>query len=68
MSFLEKNEFCTYNLFPKHTSIITKLKQKLFTILIKAPSKEAWISLDRESNLKRRVIDRSLIKREAQVL
>jgi hypothetical protein len=50
MSFLEKIEFSTDDLFPKQTNITTKLKQKLFTKVIKEPSEEAWISLDRECN------------------
>jgi len=57
----------TEDYFPKDTNIAIKLKQKLFTKVIREPSKEAWISLDRRSNLKRRVIGISLIKREALV-
>jgi hypothetical protein len=49
-SYLEKIEFITEDCFPKHTNITTRLKQKLFSKVIREPSKEAWISLDRESN------------------
>jgi hypothetical protein len=41
----------------KYTNITTILKLKLFTKVIREPSKEAWVWLDRESNKKRRVID-----------
>jgi hypothetical protein len=50
MSFLEKIEFSTDDLFPKQTNITAQLKQKLFTKVIKEPRKEAWISLDIESD------------------
>jgi hypothetical protein len=43
-------KFITEDIFPKHTNITTKLKQKLFTKVIRGPSKEALISLDRDSN------------------
>jgi hypothetical protein len=29
--------------FPKHTNITTKLKWKLFTKVIREPSKDAWV-------------------------
>jgi hypothetical protein len=38
------------DIFAKQTNIRTKLKQKLSTKVISGPSKEAWISLDKESN------------------
>jgi hypothetical protein len=47
---------------------MTNLKWKLLTKVIREQSKEAWMSLDRESNQKRRAIDRSLINREVQLL
>jgi hypothetical protein len=40
----------TEDLFPKHTNITTKLKQKLFANVIRGPSEKAWISSERESN------------------
>ena len=43
---------------PKHTDITTKLKRKLFTKVIREPSKEARVSLDTKSNWYRRVIDK----------
>ncbi len=43
-------KFIIEDIFPKHANITTKLKWKLFTKVIKRPSKEAWISLDKESN------------------
>ncbi len=36
--------------------------------VIRGQNKDAWISLDRESNYNRRDIDKSTIKREAQAL
>jgi hypothetical protein len=50
MSFLEEIEWITEDYFPKDTTITAKLKWKLCTKLIREPSKEAWISLDRSSN------------------
>ncbi len=41
-SCLEKIEFITDNYFTKHTNITTKLKQKLFTKVIREQSEEAW--------------------------
>ncbi len=34
----------------KRTYITTKLKQKFFSEVIKMPSEEAWVWIDRESN------------------
>ncbi len=36
--------------FAEDINIATKLKQKLFTNVIKMPSKEAWVQIDRETN------------------
>ncbi len=41
-------EFITEDSFTKYTNITTKLNWKLFTKVIKRPSKEAWV-LDRQS-------------------
>jgi hypothetical protein len=49
--------FIAKHYFTEYTNITTKLKQKLFTKLIKMPSKEAWV-----------VQTGSLIKREARAL
>ncbi len=49
----EQIKFITEDYFTEHTNITTKLKQKLFTQVIKLPSKEAWVWIDRESNQKR---------------
>ncbi len=40
----------TEDSFTKYTTITTKLKWKLFAKVIKSPSKEAWIWIDREYN------------------
>jgi len=37
-------------LLKEHTNITTKLNQKLFAKVIRMPSKEAWVWIDRESN------------------
>ncbi len=42
--------FITKDYFTEHTNITTKLKQNIFTKVIKAPTKEAWVWIDRESN------------------
>jgi len=42
--------FITEDYVPKHTNITTKLKWKLFTKVIGEPTKESWVSLDREPN------------------
>jgi hypothetical protein len=47
-SYLEYIEFITEDYFPKHTNITTKLKWKVFTNVIREPSKEAWHFLDRK--------------------
>ncbi len=39
--------FITEYYFTQHTNIITKLERKLFTKVIKMPSKEAWVWIDR---------------------
>ncbi len=49
-SFFEQIKFNTEDYFPKHTNITTTLRWKLFTKVIREPSEEAWISLDRRSN------------------
>ncbi len=49
--------FNTEDYFTEYTNITTKLKQKLFTKLIKMLNKEAWVGQTE-----------SLIKREAQAL
>jgi len=58
MSFLEQIKFITEDRFAKYTNITTELNWKLFTKVIKRPSKED-LGLDRQSDL---------IKREAQAL
>ncbi len=47
-SCFELIKFVTEDYFEKHANITTKLKQKLFTKVIKMSSKEAlvWISRD----------------------
>ncbi len=50
MSFLDLIMFIIKDYFPKHANITTKLKQILFTKVIRDTSKEAWVWLDRESN------------------
>jgi hypothetical protein len=50
MSYLEYINFITEDYFPKPSNITTKLKRKLSTKVTGEPSKESWISLDRESN------------------
>ncbi len=42
--------FITEVLFTKYTNITTKLKWKSFTKVIKRPSKETWVGIDRLSN------------------
>jgi hypothetical protein len=42
-SCFEQIKFITEDYFTDHTNIATKLKWKLFTKVIKMPSKEAWV-------------------------
>jgi len=42
--------FITEELFTRYTHITTKLYRKLFT---KEPSEEAWVCIDRESNVEK---------------
>ncbi len=49
-SFVEKIEFIPKYYFPKPTNITTKLKWKLFTKVIREPSRETWGLVDRKSN------------------
>jgi hypothetical protein len=43
-------KFITEDDFTEHKDITTELKWKLFSKVVKEPSKEAWLWIDRESN------------------
>ncbi len=43
-------KFITEEYFTEHTNIKTKLRQQLFAKVIKTPSEEARVWVDRESN------------------
>jgi hypothetical protein len=60
MSFLLKTKFITEDWFTEYASIATKLNWKLFTKVIKRPSKGSS-GLDRQSVLIKRVAQELLI-------
>ncbi len=42
--------FIIEDYFTENTNITTRLKQKISTKVIRTPSKEAWVWIDRVSN------------------